>query len=141
MNTQEELIKLLGKLNYLLQNDAIKGSTSAQIIMSVVPILGVICSCVVLVVFIRWYFRFQTHLLKEGQYKGSVHVDELNAHSLLLLLGIVSSFLGLPIGILFYMVNGVSYSVLNGIIPFFSGLGMITYYILRSLAKDKSKTH
>ena len=60
-----------------------------------------------------------------------------NIDDKLLLIGIVSLFVGIGLLLFFSLKTGLSNSLLGGIIPTASGMGIITYYILIQQLKKK----
>ena len=60
-----------------------------------------------------------------------------NIDDKLLLIGIVALFVGLGLLVFFSLKTGLSDSLLGGIIPTASGLGIATYYILVQQVKKK----
>ena len=81
----------------------------------------------------RWYFQLKKELIKNGLYKQQEKSSTNKDHSMVLLIGVLCTFVGLPTSVLFYLINGTSFSVLGGTIPFFVGLALISYYfIIRS---------
>ena len=60
-----------------------------------------------------------------------------NIDDKLLLLGIVALFVGVGLLVFFSLKTGLSNSLLGGIIPTASGMGIITYYILIHRLKKK----
>ncbi len=98
----------------------------SQILISIVPILGVLMGTTLLFFFLLWRFRIHRELVRAGQYYSSFW-DNLRILSLLI--GSVSTSIGLPLTLLFFAVDGITYAALGGLIPLFAGLGFIIYYI------------
>ncbi|MCB1139640.1 MAG: hypothetical protein KDK23_12825 [Leptospiraceae bacterium] len=103
------------------------GSEAAQIIISVVPLLGVILGATLLFFFFFWNYRLKKELIRAGQYQ---YQSLKNVRIFTLLIGIISVSVGLPMTILFAGVEGMSYSLLGGLIPSFVGIGLIVFYIV-----------
>ena len=64
-------------------------------------------------------------MLEQG-YQPKISESLLNR--LVLLIGLLSCFVGAPLTIIFILIDGLSYSILGGIIPFVSGIAFITYF-------------
>ncbi len=100
-----------------------------NIIIALIPVIGIIAGSIVIGNFVKSYFDYKKYLIENGWYKPA----DLNLlRQLLLLLGFVSMFTGIPLTLVFYLVNGISYSILGGLIPLFSGVGIIFFYIYSS---------
>lgn len=104
-----------------------QNSTSAQIILSIVPIVGIIAGSILLIFFIWWRYRIQKLIIESGNYQENFWK---NIKIWSLLVGTVSTALGLPMTILFIIVDGVKYSLLGGLIPFSVGIGFIVFYVV-----------
>ncbi len=103
------------------------GGDAAAVIISIVPLLGVIFGAVLLFFFFLWQYRFRKELIRAGQYQPRLW-EHLRVISLLI--GSIASSIGLPMFLLFWAIDGVSYSMLGGLIPLFSGLGMLAFYFI-----------
>ncbi len=102
-------------------------NVAAQIILSIVPLVGIICGAIVLFFFLRWYFLCKRELIKAGGYQIP---QRQYVQSLSLLLGLLSTMIGIPTSILFYTIDGISYGLLGGLVPLFSGLALLVFYSL-----------
>ena len=122
-STQELLKQLIELQN--ARGDG--GSEAAQIIISVVPLLGVILGATLLFFFFFWNYTLKKVLIRAGQYQ---YQSLKNVRIFTLLIGIISVSVGLPMTILFAGVEGMSYSLLGGLIPSFVGIGLIVFYIV-----------
>lgn len=120
--TQELLQQLIE-----LQKANDSGSEAAQIIISIVPLLGVILGATLLFFFFFWNYRLKKELIRAGQYQ---YQSLKNVRIFTLLIGIISFAVGLPMTVLFAAVEGMSYSLLGGLIPSFVGIGFIVFYIV-----------
>jgi hypothetical protein len=76
---------------------------------------------------ILWDYRKQHLMIERGQTPRPKNIDDK-----LLLIGIVALFVGVGLLVFFGLKTGLSNSLLGGIIPTASGMGIITYYILIS---------
>lgn len=108
-------------------NSACAGDSAAAIIISIVPVLGVVLGAVLLFFFFLWQYRFRKELIKADQYHPRMW-DHLRIISLLI--GSISSFIGLPMFLLFYFIDGLAYSALGGLIPLSAGLGLLAFYYI-----------
>ena len=102
-------------------------SAAAQVIISVIPIVGIVMGSVVIFFYLLWNHRRRTLLIKAGQYKR----PEFNFHSFSLLSGLLLSTVGIALTVLLIIVEGASYGLLGGIIPLAMGIGLLAHYVIR----------
>jgi hypothetical protein len=102
-------------------------STAPEIILSLVPLLGVVFGCVLLFFFILWQYRIRREMIRAGQHQP---MFLSNIRMLSLLIGLLGVSAGLPMTILFVLIDGVTYALLGGLLPFFAGLGFLVFYVL-----------
>tara|TARA_B100001778_G_scaffold319945_1_gene309908 strand:+ start:529 stop:921 length:393 start_codon:yes stop_codon:yes gene_type:complete len=121
-STQELLRQLIE-----IQKARPESSEAAQIIISVVPLLGVILGATLLFFFFLWNYKLKKELIRAGQYQ---YQSLKSVRMFALLIGIISFAVGLPMTMLFGAVEGVSYSLLGGLIPSFVGIGLIVFYVV-----------
>jgi hypothetical protein len=134
----KELTIVLKKL--LVKLDAIQAagtSTSYKILLAVVPIVGIVVGGIVIFYFLLWRYRLNAELIKLGNYENTFwkHIRIFS-----LLVGSISASIGLPMTILFLLVDGVSYSVLGGVIPLFSGIGFLVFFYVVSRSRYNEKS-
>jgi len=110
-------------------------STAAQVIISLIPIVGIGIGGVVMFFYLLWHHRQQTLLIKAGEYKPS-HID-LNIASLLL--GILLTGIGFVLSVLFVLIDGLSYALLGGLIPLVTGIGFLVFCKVYSLLKNRDE--
>jgi len=102
-------------------------SAAAQVIISVIPIVGIVMGSVVIFFYLLWNHRRKTLLIKAGQYSRS----DFDLYSFSLLSGLLLSSVGIALTVLLSIIEGVSYGLLGGIIPLSMGIGLLTYYLIR----------
>lgn len=100
-------------------------SPAAQILFSIVPIVGIVLGTTLLFFISYWFYKVRVKMLEQG-YQPKISESLLNR--LVLLIGLLSCFVGAPLTIIFILIDGLSYSILGGIIPFVSGIAFITYF-------------
>lgn len=127
MNPTElsKLVEVLEKLNQTLSNVRATDPV-AQIILSLVPLLGTILGLTLFFFFFLWQYKTKKELIRSGQYQSR----ERNYRELALLGGFICIGAGLPLTILFLAIEGVTYASLGGIIPLTIGVMLIIYYVL-----------
>jgi len=122
-----QLTAAVGKMNHPAE------SSVAQIILSLVPLAGVIFGWLLLFFFLLWNYKIRRELIRTGQF---VPAFNKNFRTFALLLGSVSGAVGLPMTILFLAIEGKSYILLGGLIPLFTGVGLLIFYGLSRKAQD-----
>ncbi|MDR0321832.1 MAG: hypothetical protein LBI28_10035 [Treponema sp.] len=103
-------------------------STTAQVIISIIPIVGIVMGSVVIFFYLLWNYRRRVLLIKAGQYSK----PEFNLLSFSLLSGLLLSSVGIALTLfLSIAVDDASYGLLGGIIPLSMGVGLLAYYIIK----------
>jgi pilus assembly protein TadC len=124
----EELTKQLK-----LINEADLTSQTPEVLLSIVPLVGVVTGSVLLFFFLLWRYRLHRELILSGRYVPSFWK---NLRIFSLLIGSLSAAIGLPMTVLFFLIDGLAYSTLGGLIPFFAGIGFILFYLLARHHED-----
>ncbi len=96
---------------------------SAQVLIASLPMVAIILLAVLSFFFILWDYRKNRLIIEKGGTPVPRRIDEK-----LILIGIVSLFVGAGLLVFFALKTGLSNSLLGGIIPTMAGLGIITYY-------------
>jgi hypothetical protein len=102
-------------------------STAAQVIIAVIPIVGIVMGSVVIFFYLLWNHRRRTLLIKAGHYNR----PDFDLLSFSLLSGLLLCSVGIALTVLLSIVEGANYSLLGGIIPLAMGLGLLTYYMIK----------
>ena len=97
---------------------------AAQILIAILPLVAVFLLAVLTFFFLLWDYRMKNIIIEKGQKPIPRNIDDK-----LLLIGVVSLFVGVGLLLFFVLYNGLSNSLLGGIIPVAAGLGIITYYV------------
>ncbi|MCL2271664.1 MAG: hypothetical protein FWC19_02525 [Treponema sp.] len=106
-------------------------SSAAQVIIAIIPIVGIVMGCTVIFFYLLWNHRQKTLLIQAGQYKK----QEFNLLPFSLLSGLLLSTVGTALTVLLSIIEGASYGLLGGIIPLSMGIGFITYYLIKRSEK------
>jgi len=106
-------------------------SSAAQVIIAVIPIVGIVMGSVVIFFYLLWNHRRKTLLIKAGQYNR----PEFDLRSFSLLSGLLLGSVGIALTVLLIIVEGVTYGLLGGIIPLSMGIGLLTYYLIKRTEK------
>jgi hypothetical protein len=102
-------------------------SAAAQVIIAIIPIVGIVMGSVVIFFYLLWNHRRKTLLIKAGQYNR----PDFDLRSYSLLCGLLLSSVGTALTVLLSIVEGASYGMLGGIIPLSMGIGLLTYYVIK----------
>lgn len=101
--------------------------TAAEILLSLVPMVGIIFGTTLMFFFLLWQYRLRREVIRSGKYEPAFF---RNIRVLSLLFGSLSVATGIPLTVLLVVMNGVSYSLLGGLIPLSTGLGLFLFYYL-----------
>ena len=106
-------------------------SSTAQVLIAIIPIVGIVMGSVVIFFYLLWNHRQRTLLIKAGQYKK----QEFDFHSFSLLSGLLLCAVGIALTVLLVIIEGVSYGLLGGIIPLSVGIGLFAHYMIKRLER------
>jgi hypothetical protein len=99
-------------------------SAAAQVIIALIPIVGIVMGSVVVFFYLLWNYRRKTLLIKAGHYNR----PEFDLLSFSLLAGLLLGSVGLTLTVFLAIVTGPTYGLLGGIIPLAIGAGLLAYY-------------
>jgi hypothetical protein len=99
-------------------------SSAAQLIIAIIPIVGIVMGSVVIFFYLLWNHRRRTLLIKAGQYRR----PNFDLLSFSLLTGLLLGIVGLTLTVFLAVVGGANYGLLGGIIPLSIGAGLLVYY-------------
>ena len=108
-------------------------STAAQVIVSIIPIVGIVMGCTVIFFYLLWNYKLKLHMIEKGIYTRIPF--DMEAFSLMA--GLLLFILGFILVFFFLVKDGFSYGVLSGLIPWAIGLSLLIY--VRITYKLKSK--
>ncbi|HZK19693.1 MAG TPA: hypothetical protein VFC68_03100 [Treponemataceae bacterium] len=109
-------------------------SPVAQIIISTIPIVGILVGGFVVFFFLLWKNEQTKLILKTDNYKP----PHYNIAAFSLLTGILLTAVGFVLSLLFMLIDGLTYSLLGGLIPLALGSGFIIFY---NIYKPKDTNH
>ena len=107
-------------------------SVASQVIISIIPIVGIVMGCVVVFFYILWVHRERMLMIEKGSYSPAPF--DLDTFSLLS--GILLVAVGLTLTIAFIVVGTTAYTLLGGLIPLTVGIALLAFFALR--AKQRS---
>ncbi len=99
-------------------------SSAAQVIISIIPIVGIVIGGQVVFFYLLWRHKQITILVKEDLYKPA----RFDVLLFSLLTGMLLTALGAVLTLFFALLDGVSYVVLGGLIPLALGIGLLIFY-------------
>jgi len=100
------------------------GEETYKIILFLVPIFGIVFGTTLLFFLFYWWHKQRIEIIRSNLYKQEKF--DLRLYSFFL--GLLLTFTGLSISIVFILVLGRSLALLGGLIPFGIGLGLLTFY-------------
>ena len=99
---------------------------TAQILIAIIPLTAVVMLTGLFFFYLFWDYKKEVLIIEKGGNPPRRRIDEK-----LLLIGIVALFVGIGLTIFFAVYTGFTPSLLGGIMPTVSGLGIVVYYIIR----------
>ena len=99
-------------------------SNAAQVIIAIIPIVGIVMGSVVIFFYLLWNHRRRIFLIKAGHYAR----PDFNLLSFSLLAGLLLSVVGAALSVFLAIVVGANYGLLGGLIPLSIGTGLLIYY-------------
>ena len=102
-------------------------ATAAQVIIAIIPIVGIVMGSVVVFFYFLWHHRRRVLLIKAGQFQ-KLDFDLL---SFSLLAGLLLLSVGISLTIFLAIMGNAGYGLLGGIIPLATGTGLLAYYLIK----------
>ena len=102
-------------------------SSAAQVIVSIIPIVGIVMGSVVVFFYLLWSHRRRTLLIKAGQFQR----PEFDLLTFCLLTGLLLTSIGFALTLFLAITLGKHFGLLGGIIPLSVGVGFLVYYRMK----------
>ena len=102
-------------------------STAAQVLITVIPIVGIVTGGIVLFFFLYWHHKQKVLIIEKGQYRKI----EFDFDTFSLFAGLLLTSIGACLMIFFLILEGFTYPVLSGLIPFSLGVSLLVFFIIR----------
>jgi hypothetical protein len=99
-------------------------STAAQIIIAIIPIVGIVMGAAVVFFYLLWHHRRTVLLIKAGQYTR----PEFDLLSFSLLAGLLLVCVGITITVFLATFRGPDPTLLGGIVPLALGAALLVFY-------------
>ena len=110
-------------------------SPAAQVILSLIPIVGICMGGTIIFFALLWSHHETKQRIKTGDTKRAGY----NFKAATLLIGLLLTGIGFMLTVFFAVFNGVSPSLLGGLIPFTTGICLLLFYWLYDW-KNESRT-
>jgi len=107
-------------------------SEAAQVLITVIPIVGISTAGVVVFFWLLWHHRRTSLLIKSGLYQKT----QFDLDSFSILAGLLLSFIGIALTVFLVILEGRSLSLLGGIIPLAIGLALLVFHGVRRHEKS-----
>lgn len=102
-------------------------SAAAQVLLSVIPTVGIIMGSVVVFFYLLWRHKQYIKMIE----KGIEPPKSFDLMSFSLVGGLVMAGVGFVLSVFFVLTDGAAYSLLGGLIPLAVGLSLLAFYLLR----------
>ena len=94
---------------------------AAQVIIAVIPIVGIVMGATVIFFYLLWRHRQIIAQIDAGLYERPA----FSLKTFCLIAGALLTGIGAALTLLFALVQGISYALLGGLIPLASGIGFL----------------
>jgi hypothetical protein len=116
---------------------AADAAPAAQVLIAIIPIVGIVMGAVVVFFWLLWRHREVVRQINAGSYSRPV----FNLPVFSLLAGLLLTGIGCVLSLLFFVIEGVSYTLLGGLIPFAMGLSLLAYYYVTRNERKQLETY
>ncbi|EID84613.1 hypothetical protein MSI_19030 [Treponema sp. JC4] len=99
-------------------------SPAAQVIVSIIPIVGLVLVFVLIFFALLWHHREVKLQIKNGTYAPF----EFNWKAFTYLSGLSLVAVGIVLSLMFWAIKGLSWGLLGGLIPFAFGIVFLIFY-------------
>ncbi|HTX74447.1 MAG TPA: DUF6249 domain-containing protein [Rectinemataceae bacterium] len=101
-------------------------SLAAQVIISIIPIVGIVMASVVAFFYLLWSHREKLAQIERGSYQPK----RIDLETFSLLTGLLLTCVGIVLCIFFVILDGLSYGLLGGAIPLAVGASLLAFFFL-----------
>lgn len=99
-------------------------SPAAQVIIAVIPIVGIVIGGIVVFFYLLWRHREISLQIKTGCYQQK----RFNFKLFSLFTGLLLASIGIVLTLLFLLITGFSYPLLGGLLPLAIGISLIIFF-------------
>lgn len=122
--TLSEILKTLKQIQEVLDSQHPNESNSYKIVLYLVPIFGIVFGSGFLFSLFYWWHKQRLELIRSNLYKPV----QFNLRLYSFFLGLLLTFTGFVLSLVFIMVLGKSLAMLGGLLPLAVGLSLLTFY-------------
>jgi hypothetical protein len=98
-------------------------SVAAQVLIALIPIIGIALGSVVAFFWLLWTHRERKLLISRGSWTPA----RIDVVMLSLLSGLLLTGVGAVLSLLIYLVDGLGYGLLGGLIPLATGASLLVF--------------
>lgn len=98
---------------------------AAQVIISLIPIVGIVMGCVVIFFYLYWNHKQKILMIE----KGIIDSKPFDYRLFSLFVGCVLFGLGGGLTLFFYAKEGIGYSLLSGLVPLSVSVGLLFFFL------------
>ena len=108
-------------------------SAAAQVLIAIIPIVGIVMGGVVVFFYLLWNHRRKTLMLRQGM-KSDIN---FNIDTFSLLAGLLNLGVGFVLTVFFLAKEGLDYSLLGGLIPLSLGISLIVFHFCHRKTRER----
>ena len=108
-------------------------SAAAQVMITIIPIAGIVIGGVIVFFFLLWRHNQRMELIR----RGIEPKDTFDLQTFSLLAGLVACAVGFVLTIFIMFKDGASYSLMGGLIPLSVGMSLIAFYVLQQNGRTR----
>ena len=101
-------------------------SRAAQVLIALIPIVGIVMGSVVVFFWLLWGHRRKTLMIRQG-IKSDINFD---IQTFSLLAGLLNLGVGFVLTVFFLAKEGFAYSLLGGLVPLSIGVSLTVFHFL-----------
>jgi hypothetical protein len=122
--TLQEILNTLKQIQETLDSNPSPSSNSYKIVLYLVPIFGIVFGSGFLFSIFYWWHKQRIEMIRFNLYKPV----QFNLRLYSFFLGLLLTFTGFVLSLVFIMVLGNSLAMLGGLLPLAVGLSLLTFY-------------
>ena len=122
--TLQEILNTLKQIQETLDSNSSPSSNSYKVVLYLVPIFGLVFGSGFLFSIFYWWHKQRIEMIRSNIYKPI----QFNLRLYSFFLGLLLTFTGFVLSLVFIMVIGNSLAMLGGLLPLAVGLSLLTFY-------------
>jgi hypothetical protein len=122
--TLQEILNTLKQIQETLDSNSSPSSNSYKVVLYLVPIFGIVFGSGFLFSIFYWWHKQRIEMIRSNIYKPI----QFNLRLYSFFLGLLLTFTGFVLSLVFIMVIGNSLAMLGGLLPLAVGLSLLTFY-------------